>query len=302
MFKIQIEFGPVITPIVIEDIAIDLTFHYALCRLYRSNFCVMTKATFDPPQDPPPPPTGPQGPPGPPGTDGADGKDGKDGDSGPPGEDGQDGEPGPQGPQGEDGEPGPQGPPGQDGEPCPKSSVGSIGRNWIFGNAQGGGSGNVGLEIQLPRIKNKGIVTNVLACKFRRDSALDLVGGDKLSGVRILCYSNVDLQMGIRLEECTFDPLNNNTPPNQVYPRPGDGSITVDSNTVLSGQLQQVLGMGSNAYDKCPQCIDYDFDPPIDISECAVQMYLANYSQSGSTASLGIWQVYVITSTDEVSN
>lgn len=175
-------------------------------------------------------------------------------------------------------------------------SAGSIGRNWVFSNSQGNDGGNIGLSIQLPRLSSQGIVSNVIACKFRRDSALDAFGGDRLSGIRILCYSNITFLMGVRIEECTFNPLDNTIPATQVYPRPGDGTVTVNSVNVLSGQTKQVYAMGSGAYDKCPQCIDFDFNPPVELTECGIQLYFSNFSSTGSTANVGVWQIYIITS------
>lgn len=178
-------------------------------------------------------------------------------------------------------------------------SSGSIGRNWLFGNSQGGGSGNVGLEISLDKIGKQGQISRVLLCKFRRDAVLDLSGGDRLSGVRLLMYSNISFDMGISITECTLDPNNPDQPPNLLYPRIGDGNVVINDNVVTVGQLKRVYGLGSNAYDKCAQCVDFNFDPPLLIKECGVELYLSNYSEVSSTASTGIYQVYVLTQTVE---
>ena len=61
----------------------------------------------------------------------------------------------------------------------------------------------------------------------------------------------------------------------------------MDGNNIINiGKLVRVNGLGPGAYDKCSQCIDFDFDPPILVTECSVELYLSNVSILGSTAAV----------------
>ena len=93
--------------------------------------------------------------------------------------------------------------------------------------------------------------------------------------------------------ECTYDPMMPNKEPTLIYPRNGDGSIVIGMKSVLVGELKTVYDQGSKAYDRCSQCIDFTFNPPVLISECNVEVYLSNCSINGSNASIGVYQFYV---------
>jgi hypothetical protein len=182
--------------------------------------------------------------------------------------------PGPTGPQGN---PGPQGP----------TAPAGLARNWMFGNAQGGGGGNVGLEFSLPKINAQGQIFRVLVSKFAA------IEGESISSVKILLYSNINFNLGLTIVECTFDASNPDAVPNILYPRTGDGSINDGTNTVVTGQLIPITGQGLDSYGKCPQLVEFIIDPPISPSESVMELFISNISNLGSTASVGIYQLII---------
>jgi hypothetical protein len=160
-------------------------------------------------------------------------------------------------------------------------------RNWTFGNTQGGGSGNVGLEISLPRIGSNGIISHVLVTKFLT------VPGESISKVQLVMYSNAAFNLGLTIDEGTLDPSNVNAPGTRLYPRPGDGDIVVNGNPVLVGQSVPIIELGPNAYDKIPQVVEFNFNPALTPTESAMTLYSKNLSISGTTPTIGIFQVVI---------
>lgn len=172
----------------------------------------------------------------------------------------------------------------------------SSSRNWLFANGQAGGGGTVGMEISLNKPGGNGTIYYTLISKFRRDLFLDLVGGDKISAVKILCYSSATFNLALALDECTYDSENPTAPPTNLYPREGDEIQVIAGVPTLIGKSPIVYGTGSQPQASCPQCIDFIFNPPIDVKECAVEIYVANITTTRvSTTTFGLWQIFVET-------
>jgi hypothetical protein len=157
----------------------------------------------------------------------------------------------------------------------------------MFGNAQGGGSGNVGLESSLPKISFAGQITRVLLSKFLT------VPGESISKLKLVLYSNVSFNLGVTMGECTFDSQNIAAPCNTLYPRAGDGTINVNGNIVLVGQEAPIIGMGAGGFINTPQVITFTFNPPLTPTEDSIELFLVNLSQSGSTSTVGIYQIVI---------
>jgi hypothetical protein len=140
----------------------------------------------------------------------------------------------------------------------------AMGRNWIFGNAQSGGSGNVGLTISC----NKD--TPVLMCKFMKDNNQT----DIISSIEFLLYCNKDLiaplgGLSLKLFESNF----------------GDASAT----PILHGSSNQTVN--SATLSDSPQRIIFTFASPITITKNTVEVFLEN--KSFGAASVSVWQMIV---------
>jgi hypothetical protein len=160
-------------------------------------------------------------------------------------------------------------------------------RNWMFGNAQGGGGGNVGLELSLPRIGSQGQIGRVNIAKFLT------VPGESISKLQLVLYSNLDFNLGVTMYECTLDPQNINAPCPILYPRTGDGTINIFGNELLVGQIVPIAGTGSNSFANPPQVVTFTFIPPLTPAEDAIELFLENLSTIGSTSSIGIYQIVI---------
>jgi hypothetical protein len=128
-------------------------------------------------------------------------------------------------------------------------------RNWIFGNAQSGGSGNVGLQI------NVGSNAQVLIIKF-------LSNLDTISSVTFLLYSNKTTSISLFVYQCDF----------------GDPAAT----PIVHGAAP--VNLITTTLAQCPQTVTFTFASPITFTKNVCEVYVGNPNQ---TVSLGFWQMLV---------
>jgi hypothetical protein len=135
----------------------------------------------------------------------------------------------------------------------------SLGRNWLFGNSQSGGAGNVGLEISLSSFSPS------LVIKFMRDFSMT---EDKIKSIAFLVYSNKEINIRMVLYGCNHGGSATNI-------NHGANSITVK---------ETLLG-------ECPQLIKYVFPQPVLLTKDCIEVFFENISDG--TVSVGIWQLIV---------
>lgn len=110
----------------------------------------------------------------------------------------------------------------------------------------------------------------------------------------MLVYAFAGVSVSMALNECTLNPSNLLAPSTVIYPRTGDGTMTVGSNTVLVGQCIALHDLGSHANAQVAQRINFTFSPPVQTTKESFELYMANCDSSGSTITVGIWNVQVL--------
>jgi len=152
-----------------------------------------------------------------------------------------------------------------------------------------------GVELSLKNTTPFGVVSRVLLCKFRADSIFPTSSGySKIYGINMLVYAFAGVSVSMALNECTLNPSNLLAPSTVIYPRTGDGTMTVGSNTVLVGQCIALHDLGSHANAQVAQRINFTFSPPVQTTKESFELYMANCDSSGSTITVGIWNVQVL--------
>jgi hypothetical protein len=165
------------------------------------------------------------------------------------------------------------------------------GRNWSF-STDGSALGSViGLELRLEKPSNRGLIERRFFTRFMRE-----VDEDVIYRIRMLLYSDRTFDLAITIDQC---PNNVNGTPTQIYPRSGiDEIININGNSKLVGQTRNISGT-NNSESNCPNYIEFEFDPPIAITDSSVAMYLSSVTTSGSNFfTIGVWQLSIITIND----
>jgi hypothetical protein len=173
-----------------------------------------------------------------------------------------------------------------------KMTVTSTARNWLFNDQKN----NVtqGLQVALPGL-NTNLITRVLITKFITDLTRNLNGGDIIKKIQFLLYSDIQFRMALTIDECSQNPLNINQTSAQIYPRTGDGNFNINGTITLIGQTNRINNFGINARDRCAQYLEYVFEPPLELKESTVEIYLSNVTSArNTTATIGIWQMCII--------
>jgi hypothetical protein len=158
---------------------------------------------------------------------------------------------------GQDGQDGPTGPTGS-----LNQGVASIGRNWLFGNAQSGGAGNVGLVITLSYMSPQIVV------KFTRDSAIPL-GNDILNHMTFLVYSSKALTLRLKLYKCSY----------------GESAVPITHGA-------SDISIEETELWECPQVIVFTFPVPIVVDKEVIEILFERVSDT-PTPNVGIWQIIV---------